>query len=167
VAAGDPLYVSVWIRKHTMSRVKSLTLFALLGSAALAGLAYQPPQAGAHQTYVQYYSSWRYHPTRTYYYSSYYYKPTVEYVGYKHHYCIHYPQQYPNYVYYYNPYKQTYWGRYDFENKGYSLLDPKDRKQKLEEIPESAFPPPGEMPPIPESQGEVVRMERPPALPRR
>jgi hypothetical protein len=151
-----------------MKRVKSLSLFLLLAAAALAGLtvAGDPPTARANYTYVQYYSGWRYYPSRSYYYSSYYYKPYTEYVGYKHHYCIHYPK-YPTYVYYYNPYKQTYWGRYDFENKGYSLLDPKDRKQRLEEIPESAFPEPGEMPRIPESQGgEVVRMEPPPALPK-
>jgi hypothetical protein len=151
-----------------MKRVKSLSLFALLAAAAVTGLtvASAPPQAEAFYTYVQYYSSWRYHRPGSYYYTSYYYKPYVEYVGYKHHYCVYTPT-YPNYVYYYNPYKQVYWGRYDFENKGYSLLDPKDRKQRLEEIPESAFPEPGDMPPIPESQGgEVVKMEAPPAPPK-
>jgi hypothetical protein len=148
-----------------MNRVKSLSLLALLAVAAVSGLtvASHSPPARAQYTYVQYYSGWRYYPSRTYYYSSYYYKPHVEYVGYRHHYCVYYPQQ-PSYVYYYNPYKQVYWGRYDFENKGYSLLDPKDRKQNLAEIPEPAFGEPGEMPPIPESQGQV-KMERPPALP--
>ena len=43
----------------------------------------------------------------------------------------------------------------------YSLLAPNDRKGSLEQIPESAFPEPSAMPPIPESNDEAV-MEMPP-----
>lgn len=145
-----------------MKRAKSLSLLALIAVAVLGGLsvASNPPSADAYYGYRQYYSSWRYYPSRTYYYRSYYYKPYASYTGYKHHYCVYYPSR-PSYVYYYNPYKQTYWGRYDLENKGYSLLAEEDRKQKLEDIPESAFPKAGEMPAIPESE-DNVRIEVPP-----
>jgi hypothetical protein len=56
-------------------------------------------------------------------------------------------------VYYYNPVSQQYWGRFEFgedgKAKGYSLLAEKDRKEKLADIPESAFPKPAAMPAIP------------------
>ena len=112
--------------------------------------------------YRQYYSSWSYYPTYKYYYRTYYYKPYRAYTGYKYHYCVHYPKR-PRYVYYYNPYRKVYWGRYDLESQGYSLLAEKDRKQDLNAIPESAFPEPGQMPFIPESEGaeERVRIDAP------
>ena len=97
-----------------------------------------------------YYASWSYHNTNSYYYRSYYYKPTPDYSIYKYHYCVYYPTQ-PAYVYYYNPYARVYWGRYDLKAGGYSLLAEKDRKEQLKDIPDSAFPKPGEMPTIPES----------------
>jgi len=104
--------------------------------------------------YRQAYSSWSYHPTNTYYYSRYtyqpVYRPTVVTPTYHHHYCVHYPSR-PRYVYYYNPVRRTYWGRYDLQDAGYSMLKEEDRKGDLDAIPESAFPKPSEMPPIPES----------------
>ncbi len=150
-----------------MKRAKSLSLFALLAVTVLGGLtvASSTPSADAQYGYRQYYSSWRYYPSRTYYYRSYYYKPYTSYTGYKHHYCVYYPSR-PSYVYYYNPYKQQYWGRYDVENKGYSLLAEEDRKQKLEDIPESAFPEAGKMPPIPESEDSVAIAQPPQDLPK-
>ena len=109
----------------------------------------------ASAAYRQRYSSWSYYPQRQYYYRYYYYKPYADYDGYKYHYCIHYPSQ--QYVYYYNPVRRVYWGRYDLEKQGYSLLAEKDRKENLSDIPESAFPEPGEMPQIPDSEdGEKV-----------
>lgn len=100
-----------------------------------------------------YYGAWSYHPTNSYYYRSYYYQPVVNYnsTAYSYHYCTYYPTQ-PTYVYYYNPYSQVYWGRYDTKAEGYSMLDEKDRKKDLKDIPDSAFPKPGEMPAIPESK---------------
>ena len=107
----------------------------------------------------QYYSSWSYQPTRSYHYSRYYYRPAPTATTYRYHYVITYPSQ-PRYVYYYNPQRKVYWGRFDLEGKPgaqYSLLAKKDRKEKLEDIPESAFPAPAEMPPIPESKdGERI-----------
>jgi hypothetical protein len=149
-----------------MKRTKSLSLLTFLTLAVLSGLtvASTPPSASAYYGYRQYYSAYRYVPSRSYYYTSYYYKPYESYSGYKHHFCVYYPQE-PNYVYYYNPYKQVYWGRYDFENKGYSLLPEKERKQNLEEIDPSAFPEPGEMPRIPEGK-DSVKIEIPPAPPK-
>lgn len=119
----------------------------VIGLLIAASMGVMAAEAGA-AIYRQRYSSWSYYPRRTYYYRKYYYKPYTSYTGYQYHYCIHYPSR-PRYVYYYNPVQRTYWGRYDLEAKGYSMLDEKDRKGKLEEIPESAFPKPGEMPVIP------------------
>ncbi len=75
-------------------------------------------------------------------------------------------RSYPKYVYYYNPYKRVYWGRYDLEAKGYSLLEEKDRKEKLADIPESAFPKPGPMPADPESTdgSKIPAPPQPPPL---
>ena len=109
--------------------------------------------------YRQAYSSWNYNPTRTYYYSRYTYRPTVSYTTYHHHYCIHYPSR-PRYVYYYNPVRRTYWGRYDLQEAGYSMLKKEDRKENLDDIPESAFPKPAPMPEIPESS-DGVQMDPP------
>jgi hypothetical protein len=57
-------------------------------------------------------------------------------------------------VYYYNPYKKTYWGRFPTQRSGepvYSLLKPEHRIPTLEEILEAAFPERGKTPPIPDS----------------
>ena len=114
--------------------------------------------------YRQYYSSWSYQPTRRYHYCRYFYKPATTYTGYKYHYAIRYTRsystqpRYSRYVYYYNPHRKVYWGRFDLEGKPgeqYSLLKNEDRKEKLEDIPESAFPKPGAMPVIPESEDKI------------
>lgn len=112
-----------------------------------------------------YYSGWSYQPRSSYYYSYYYYKPYSSYSGYKHHYCVYYPTR-TRYVYYYNPVRRVYWGRYDLEEKGYSLLAEKDRKEKLDDIPEDAFPEPSKMPEIPDSEdGERMLPIDPDSLP--
>ena len=120
----------------------------------------------------QYYGSYSYYPSRGYHYCNYYYKPYNSYPSYNYHYCICYPS-YPNYVYYYNPHRGYYWGRYDLNAKGYSLLAENDRKPTVAEIPDSAFPKPGQMPLVPagfEDGKEVpakgtARIEAPPAPP--
>jgi hypothetical protein len=108
----------------------------------------------------QYYSSWKKHPTANTAYRTYYYKPTPDYAGYKHHYVI----QKGQHGYFYNPYEKQYWGRCPLQSKGkpqYSLLPPEWRKPVIDQIPESAFPPMGDLPPIPESKGGV-QMDLPP-----
>ena len=130
----------------------------LLLALMLCSFASFAEAAGRH-----YYSSWSYYPRRSYYYVYYYYKPTPTYNSYNYHYCIYYPTR-PRYVYYYNPYSRRYWGRYDLEKKGYSMLADKDRKEKLTDIAESAFPEPAEMPAIPEAK-DGERMTPPPAVP--
>lgn len=125
---------------------------ALLLFATLAVVAAMPAAESHAATLARhYYSGWSYYPSRTYYYSYYYYKPYASYNGYAHHYCVYYPAR-PRYVYYYNPVRRVYWGRYDTEKKGYSMLAEKDRKAELDQIPESAFPEPGQMPVIPEAE---------------
>jgi hypothetical protein len=122
---------------------RNLLFAAVLIAAAGSGFA-ATAQAG-----YSYYSRWSYYPTYGYYYSYYYYKPYDAYAGYKYHYTIYYPKT--SYVYYYNPYRKVYWGRYDLEAKGYSHLPEEAQKGSLKEIPESAFPKPGAMPAVPES----------------
>jgi hypothetical protein len=133
--------------------MKSRLHLRLLAGAALAVAAVvSVAQAGLY--YRQYYSDWNYYPTYGYYYSNYYYQPTSDYQGYNYHYCVYYPSS-PQYVYYYNPYQHYYWGRLNVKGKPgeqYSLLAQKDRKEKLKDIPEEAFPKPGKMPPVPESK---------------
>jgi len=133
------------------SLTRRLLALLFVGASLSCFIDVQTAEAGNY--YRQRYSSWSYHPTRTYYYTTYSYHPVVRTVttNYRYHYAIHYPTQ-PRYVYYYNPVRRVYWGRYDMQEKGYSLLKPEDRKQELTDIPESAFPQPGEMPPIPESK---------------
>lgn len=133
---------------------RTLLLSAVLGACALMS-APEDAEAGYGYGGRQYYTSWSYYPSRSYYYSTYYYKPAVSYTTYSYHYCVHYPSR-PQYVYYYNPVKQVYWGRYDVEKKGYSLLKPEDRKKNLEDIPEKAFPEPGKMPPVPEAEDDAT-----------
>ena len=114
----------------------------------------------------QYYSSWSYHPQRNYYYRYYYYKPTVRATTYSYHYCI-YNRSTPRYVYYYNPHRRVYWGRFDTEGKPgeqYSLLSDENRKSSLSDIPESAFPKAAGMPKIPDAEDDIT-IEPPEGLP--
>jgi hypothetical protein len=100
----------------------------------------------------QFFGDWHRHP-QGFNYRPYYYKPTPQFVGYKHHYVIHY-QNHPQYNYFYNPYSQQFWGRCPAATDGkpsYSLLAKKDRSGDINKIPENAFPQAGPMPPIPES----------------
>jgi hypothetical protein len=131
---------------------------------ALAVVATAPVAAWAAQAVRQYYeTSYTYSPANTYYYTRYYYKPTVTYATYDYHYCIYYPSQ-PQYIYYYNPSTQAYWGRYELGSEGekrYSILAEKDRKKDLKEIPEEAFPAPAAMPSIPGAEDKVA-IEPPP-----
>jgi hypothetical protein len=118
---------------------------------------------GNTSSHRQYYSSWHKTTQHAYYYRNYYYKPSESYYGYKHHYTIFHPQR-PQYLYYYNPYSKKYWGRCPAHSQGkgqYSLLAEADRRGDLEQIPETAFPRPGKMPPIPESTDDAT-MDLPP-----
>jgi hypothetical protein len=133
----------------------------LLLAAALTAGSFSASSAQAYDSC--YYSSWSYYPARTYYYSyCYYQQPATTNYGY--HYSIYYPST-PRYVYYYNPYRRVYWGRYDLEQKGYSMLDEKDRKANLKDIPETAFPKPGMLPQIPGAK-DGVALVAPPAPPK-
>jgi len=138
---------------------KPLGLACMLAICALAGLDSRAETFSQRQ----YYSSWSRHPTRGYHYRHYYFKPTPTYTGFKHHFAIHFPQR-PQHVYFYNPYKKQYWGRCPANAGGkplYSLLAEKDRRGRLDQIPESAFPEPAGMPAIPESS-DGVAMDLPP-----
>ena len=137
-------------------RVGFAVIFAATVSAGLAMVA------GAQGT-RQYYGGWNFHSQNRYYYRSYYYKPAPSFTAFRHHYALYFPAR-PQHVYFYNPYRQVYWGRcpakYEGE-PGYSMLAEAARKPRLDQIPESAFPKPSPPPPIPDST-DNVRMDLPP-----
>lgn len=105
--------------------------------------------------YVGRYSAKKLHSTRKYTYREYrYYSPSAK--KYLHHYAIYYQSQ-PRYVYYYNPRKKVYWGRFDLNVCGYSLLAAKDKKMLVKDIPGSAFPEPADLPaPEPEMSEQMM-----------
>lgn len=133
-----------------MKTLKRVTL--LLALAMLFGISMgesSKTEAGYHG---RYYRSWTYYPTYRYHYTRYYYGNANRY-----HYCMYYPSYSRRYIYYYNPYRKVYWGRFDLEAKGdnvYSELAPKDRKKSLKDIPDKAFPKPGKMPTVPETDAK-------------
>lgn len=138
---------------RTAKRLSLVCGLALLATAFAAAPAHA--QFGR-----QYYGGWSYYPQYNYYYCNYYYQPYGGYNGYQYHYAIYYPSS-PSYVYYYNPVQRYYWGRLDLTAKGdnkYSLLADKDRKKELKDIPDSAFPAPGKMPPIPGSKDDTAML---------
>jgi hypothetical protein len=125
---------------------------ALVGAALVVTAASAVAQAGASRR--QYYNDWNFYPQFGYYYISYYYQPSPRDNGYKYQFCLFYPSN-PRFVYYFDPALHRYWGRLDMKGTPghqFSLLAEKDRKEKLKDIPEDAFPKPGKMPPIPESK---------------
>jgi len=109
----------------------------------------------------QTYSGWCKPEGKRYYYCCYYCQPMSG-GNYASHRCIYYPSQ-PRYIYYYNPARgsRKYWGRYDLQARGYSLLADKDKKGTLADIANEAFPKPAAMPPIPGSK-DGTRMAVPP-----
>lgn len=147
-----------------MNRMKSLVLAAVLAigaSTALVHADYDTPR--------QYYSGWNYNSSKSYYYRYYYYKPTPTYSGYKHHYVLYYPKR-PGYYYFYNPHKKQFWGRCPIQTYGqpqYSLLAETDRRADINDIPERAFPRPGPLPVVPETEKEKnpPTLDPPPASP--
>ena len=141
--------------------MKALKTLALAGVLALTAAA-TPTQAGGYYGPRQYYSGWSSYTNYGYYYRTYYYKPYPTYSSYNYHYVVYYPSQ--PYYYYYNPYRQVYWGRSPIKNNGtevYSLLAEEHRKGKLEDIKEEHFPKPGPMPKVPEATDDA-RIEVPP-----
>jgi len=127
-----------------------LSLSALVATLAIS---LSPASVTAQQSHHrQYYGNWHGHPSG-YSFRPYYYKPHQQFAGFKHHYVIFHPR-FPQHFYFYNPYKKQFWGRCPSDHGGkpvYSLLAEKDRSGDLEKIPDSAFPKPGPLPPIPES----------------
>jgi hypothetical protein len=141
-----------------MRVIKSLALAGVVAvAAAFGGSVAQAGFAGR-----QVYGGWQ-RSGQGYYFSTYYYKPYADYPTYCYNYAIWYPAT-PRYVYYFNPYRGTYWGRFDVKTKGYSLLAEQDRAGKLKDIPESAFPGEGALPPVPDSKDKLTLAE-PPDLP--
>jgi len=124
---------------------------------AMLSLLLAPAAQAANPT-RQFYGNWQKHQ-QGFAYRSYYYKPSPNYAGFKHHHVIRHPKH-PQHLYFYNPYKQQFWGRCPVAANGkphYSLLAEKDRSGDLEKIPEKAFPPYADLPPIPEStDGETL-----------
>lgn len=124
----------------------------LLAVVAVTFIGSPQPLQAQQSHHRQYYGNWHSHPAG-YSFRPYYYKPHLQFAGFKHHYVIHHPR-FPQHLYFYNPYTKKFWGRCPADHGGkpqYSLLAEKDRSGELEKIPESAFPKPAGLPPIPES----------------
>jgi hypothetical protein len=96
-------------------------------------------------SYAGQYSSYSYSPSKGYGYRTYSYVSKVH--KKVHHHIAVYHKHHPRKVYMYNVQTKKYWGRFDLDTRQYSLLAEKDKKGTIAEIPESAFPPGGEMPP--------------------
>lgn len=147
------------------------TLRNLMFSGLTCGLLFGAlsAQNALAQNYAprQYYSDWQKAPPgqANYTYRKYYYKPTPDYAGYRVHEVRRFEEK-PGYDYYYNKKTDKYWGRCPTVCEGkpqYSLLKPEDRHNDLNKIPESAFPPLGKLPPIPESDPrEGATLDLPP-----
>lgn len=129
--------------RNSMAPLPTLLVF-------LAVWLLSPPAATAGYSPVYKGTGYKY---RTYSY----YSPTYRQV--RKHYVVYRPSQ-PRYVYYYNPYTRKYWGRYDRQTGLYSQLANADKKATISEIPESAFPPGGAMPPA--EPGDETPMPPPP-----
>jgi hypothetical protein len=127
---------------------------------AAMGLCAMGTIAEAH--YPHYYKT-KWYPryvgtTVTYYYSNYYYAPD------RYHICYYYPERGRRHIYYYNWERRVYWGRFDIETGKYSLLEQKDRKENLGDIPESAFPNPVALDQV-KIPGTDLNITAPPGLP--
>jgi hypothetical protein len=156
-----------WQRRRiarSTSKVKEMAprslWFVRFARLAIFLLAIAAVRRGAAASPRQWYNDWTYYPQFGYYYSSYYYLPSAVEKSYRQYFCLFYPAH-PRYVYYFDPQTHLYLGRLDVKGEAghqYSALAPKDRKEKLKEIPEDAFPKPGAMPPIPDSKdGEPMQ----------
>ena len=146
--------------------LRTKVMAGVIAAASVLGLLATPATANQY-TPRQYYGTWHKHASYGYHYRYYYYKPSADYAGYKHHYVIYHPSR-PKYYYYYNPYTKTYWGRCPVKTDGkgeYSMLAEKDRKGKLEDIAEEAFPKPGKLPKIPEATDDATLDLPPDELP--
>jgi hypothetical protein len=133
-----------------MRQVLRYFVFSVLLSNSL--IASAPIWAADHSGSRQSFGDWHRHQNG-FSFRPYYYKPNPQFVGFKHHYVVHF-QSHPEHNYFYNPYNKQFWGRCPVATEGkpsYSLLAAEDRNGDINKIPESAFPKAGPMPPIPES----------------
>lgn len=112
----------------------------VLSVVTLVGLASMPTsaEAGHRSSYSRPTFHKNYHVRQYTYYSNHH-------RAYRSHHAFYFNHK-PKHVYFYNPHKRAWWGRYDLETGGYSLLKEQDRKAELSDIPEHAFPKPGKMP---------------------
>jgi hypothetical protein len=131
-------------------------------ACALVVLSLAGSSAWAQGGYPYYAGQW-YQATapggQAYYYANYYYGPS------EYHHACYYPYVSKRYVYYYNWKARRYWGRYDFESAGYSLLPEDKRLATLSEIKEEDFPEPQALDQV-TIPGTSVTMKAPPPLPR-
>jgi hypothetical protein len=143
--------------------VVGLLLFCLGGTQAR-------PAAGKRQYYEK---TWHYNKKANYHYKEYKYKPKKNSEAYKTQYVVYKPAK-PNWVYWYNPEKKTYWARCPTKNhpkygqdikKGkdyWSIIPPEKRKGNLDEINNKDYGKVTEnSPPVPESNDDV-HIECPP-----
>jgi hypothetical protein len=142
----------------------------LVVGVGVAAIGWQrTPAALAVAAARQHYSRWVADAGGRFWYRFYYFRASPADAEYRHHYVIFDPQR-PDFLYYFNPERQLFWGRMPVGSGGraeprYSVLAEKDRRAAIDEIPESAFPEPGPMPLIPGSTDHVPMEPPPPGLP--
>jgi hypothetical protein len=107
------------------------------------------------------YSNWTYDNSHGYYYCTCNFRGQDG--GFNKYYCI-YNSSYGNCVYYYNPQKQMYWGRYDVASKGFSTLGDADQHGTIAELPQDRFSAPVAQLAIPGGANNQ-QMIAPPGLP--
>ncbi len=124
------------------------------------------PTSGVGARRRQYYeAAWSFDENSETYLARYYFLPDVDAEVYRYHIVIYDPSQ-PQYIYFFSPKEDAYWGRYAIDGRvryRYSSLDESDRVGSLSAIPESVFPIPGPMPAIPGSKDGTPMI--PPTLP--
>ncbi len=108
------------------------------------------------------YSNWTYDQSHGYYYCTCSYRPSA-YAEWNKYICI-YNSQYGNCVYFYNPIQKNYWGRYDYNAKGFSLLAAGYQRGAIADLPQDKFPAVVAQTTIPGSQ-VAEQLTSPPALP--
>jgi hypothetical protein len=167
--AHEREWLDIAVSLRNLSRAEAqgaTTMKALSYLALLVGLVFvpavgtaEPPKAEKKR---QFYGPWSSYEHRGYHYRLLYFQPTPG-AEYQYHYCILLQGQ-PRYIYYFDPVAGKYWGRLDLEGRGeavFAQLRKEDQKALVRDIPETAFPTLGKLPPLPGTKDDVA-LEPPP-----
>lgn len=150
--------------KQTKPAVWRTVSLAVFGFAAFTLAGPAPGDDGVVQDVRQRYTRFETHAGRGYSLATYFYKPYLQYHGYKYHYIVCKTDD-PAYLYLFNPYAQTYYGRMRTSGDRvveYQSLPKASRGPSLASLDENDFRTEASQPPIPESS-DGVEMIPPPS----